>query len=93
MSKTFVFRTLKDEIRRFWLVRPPERRTFADTDAFAHSLWHMNLQAGSHFEKHRGHVEAVVTRSLGSSSNIPTLDQVVVPCDGDVFKKIRLRYL
>lgn len=77
MAKSFVFRTLKDEIRRFWLVRPPERRTFEDTDGFAHSLWALDLQAGSSFERHRTHVVQVVIANLERRVDIPILDQVV----------------
>ncbi|MDB5847783.1 MAG: hypothetical protein JWP29_1535 [Rhodoferax sp.] len=56
MTKNFLFRSLADEIRRFWLARPPQRRTVASTGEFTSELWAFGMCAGSNFERHHDKV-------------------------------------
>jgi len=56
MTKSYFFRSLADEIRRFWLARPPQRRTPSCTEEFSSELWVFGLHAGSRFDLHRAQV-------------------------------------
>ena len=56
MTKSFLFRSLSDEIRRYWLARPPQRRTVASTGEFTSELWAFGLRAGSSFDLHHDKV-------------------------------------
>jgi hypothetical protein len=56
MTKSYLFRSLADEIRRYWLARPPQRRTVASTGEFTSDLWAFGMRAGSSFELHHDKV-------------------------------------
>ena len=60
MTQSSLFRSLADEIRRFWLARPPQRRTPASTAQFSSDLWALGLQAGSSYERHHEQVLRVI---------------------------------